>query len=73
MNSDLKTLNDLIVVCDICKKHPENNCHHPCCRNNKRVRQEAIKWVKEKYHPDKDTMKLTDWIDFFNITEEELK
>jgi len=84
----LKTLKDLIVVCDVCKKYPKNNCHHPCCRNNKRVRHEAIKYIKDmkgfiernkgKIASEKDEDILLEGAikiikHFFNITDEDLK
>ena len=37
------------------------------------LKQEAIKWLKEYYHPDKTTLPISAWLDFFNITEEDLK
>lgn len=36
------------------------------------VKQAGIKWLKNKYHPDKTTIEIKDWLDFFNITDEEL-
>ncbi len=75
--SELKTLKDLIVLCDICKKCPEINCRHPCCRNHKRIKQEAIKWIKFLDTPlglDWDAFDLRNfWLNRFNITEEDLK
>ncbi len=52
----LKTLKDLCSDCGT------------TCRTKNKVRQEAIKWVK-----DMKFLSRSDWIDFFNITEEELK
>ena len=37
------------------------------------VRKEFIKFIEEKYNPDKTTIELSDLFDYFNITEEELK
>ena len=37
------------------------------------VREEAIKWLKIYYHPDKTTLPMRIWLDFHNITEEDLK
>ncbi len=37
------------------------------------LKKEAIKFLKDKYHPDKTTIELKDLFDFFNITEEDLK
>ncbi|HED05064.1 MAG TPA: hypothetical protein ENI61_00085 [Ignavibacteria bacterium] len=39
----------------------------------KDIKQEAIKLIKTKYNPDKTTMEIKDWIEFFNITEEDLE
>lgn len=36
-------IDETIVVCDICKKYPENNCRHPCCKNNKKLKAELQK------------------------------
>lgn len=38
-----------------------------------RLRKEAINIMRKHYHPDKTTIPLYVWIDFFNITEEDLK
>ncbi len=37
------------------------------------LKEEAIKLIKTKYNPNKTTMEIKDWIEFFNITEEDLK
>ena len=47
---------------DFCKKETKN-----------KLKQEVIKLIKEKYNPDKTTMEIADWINFFNLTEEDLK
>jgi len=36
------------------------------------VRKEFIKFIEEKYNPDKTTIELSDLFDYFNITEEEI-
>ena len=40
--------------------------------NFKELKKEVVKWIKDKYNPDKTTMEIVDWIDFFNLTEEDL-
>lgn len=36
------------------------------------IRKEVIKFLEEKYNPDKTTIELSDLFDFFNITDKEL-
>ncbi len=36
------------------------------------VRKEFIKFIEEKYNPDKTTIELSDLFEYFNITEKEL-
>ncbi len=37
------------------------------------VRKAFVKFIEEKYNPDKTTIELSDLFDYFNITGEELK
>ena len=37
------------------------------------LKAEAVKWVKKFYNPNKTTMEIKNWINFFNLTEEDLK
>jgi len=39
------------------------------CKDKKEARREAIKWIKGY----EEVIGLTEWKDFFNITEEDLK
>lgn len=36
------------------------------------VKEEAIKWLKAKYHPDKTTIEIKHWLEFFNIDDDDL-
>ena len=78
---ELKTLKDLIIYHQV---KPNNKTSiivgNTICNawNHKIVQPdelklEAIKWLKAKYHPDKTTMELSDFMDFHNISEEDLK
>ena len=83
----LKTLKDLIILCNDCKKDIDCKCIHPCCRNHKRVKQGIIKWVKECDKPyfkreypfselsGKEECEAVQFIlkHIHNITEEDLK
>ena len=39
----------------------------------KRVKVEAIKMLKKEYHPDKTTIPISAFLDFHNLTEEDLE
>lgn len=36
------------------------------------VKAQSIKWLKKYYHPDKTTIPISAWLDFHNITQEDL-
>ena len=61
-DKELKTLEDFEKICNNNGEKFILFC----------VKKEAVKWIKDKYNPDKTTMEIVDWIDFFNLTEEDL-
>ena len=93
METKLKTLKDIEIerakICNGCNKDCNGYKFKTCGWNYNKLgelsRQEAIKWIKEKYTwkttmDDEDTFEIevmrrlkNDWMEFFNITEENLK
>lgn len=39
----------------------------------KDVKEAAIKWIKNFYEPNNNTMDIKNWLEFFNIKEDDLK
>jgi len=63
--SELKTLKDILSPDNDWDETSEAKC-------GEAIRQEAIKWIKERESQNR-CITPSDWEDFFNLTDEDLK
>ena len=64
MNKELKTLKDIRLGCYECDI--EEDIKNP-------LREEAIKWAKKNKWFEGNSITQYDWLDFFNLKEDDLK